>query len=179
MQIGPHVSRALISDVPHLLSLLMTSEPDVGLAVFVGDDEPGIDVVGIDDGIADVGFCDGDLVVIVVVDIVGDDEPGFDVVGIDDGIDDVGFRDVGCKVDGFDDVGFDDVGTRDVGFKVEGIDDVGFDDVGFNVVGFDDVGFDDVSGDDVVVGCGGRPDEHPAVLLTSATTASLHNPLLS
>ncbi len=45
-----------------------------------------------------------------------------------------------------------------------GIDDVGLD-VGFNVVGMDDVV--------------GIPDEHPTVSLTSATTASLHRPLVS
>jgi hypothetical protein len=33
VQIEPHLSRASTSDMPHLLSVLMTSDEDVGMAV--------------------------------------------------------------------------------------------------------------------------------------------------
>ncbi len=46
--------------------------------------------------------------------------------------------------------------------------------MGINDVGVD-VGTSDVGMDEVV----GIPDEHPPVSLTSATTASLHRPLVS
>ena len=87
---------------------------------------------------------------------------------------------------GFDD-GFLNVGSDDVGFEV-GVNEVGFD-VGLAVPALAPVGFDDVG---IIVGFAaglvvaemgalvvGGPDEHPDVSLTSATTASLHNPLVS
>jgi len=133
----------------------------------------GSGAVGSDEGV-DVGMT------VVGLEDVGGDEPGFGVVGFDVGFDNVGF-DVG-----FDD-GFLDVGFLDVGFEV-GVNEVGFD-VGLAVPALAPVGFDDVG---IIVGFAaglvvaemgalvvGGPDEHPDVSLTSATTASLHNPLVS
>ena len=74
MQIGPHVSRALVSDVPHLMSLLMRN---VGLEV-VGIEVDGFEDVGFDVGRRVVGFDVGCLVGLDV----GFDVVGFDVVGL-------------------------------------------------------------------------------------------------
>ena len=87
---------------------------------------------------------------------------------------------------GFDD-GFLNVGSDDVGFEV-GVNEVGFD-VGLVVPGLAPVGFDDVG---INVGFAARlvvaemgalvvggPEEHLDVSLTSATMASIHNPLVS
>ena len=109
---------------------------------------------------------------------------GSGAVGFDDGVD-VGMTVVGLE-DGGDEPGFGVVGF-DVGFEV-GVNEVGFD-VGLAVPGLAPVGFDDVG---IIVGFAaglvvaemgalvvGGPDEHPDVSLTSAKTASLHNPLVS
>ncbi len=121
---------------------------------------------GFDVGLRDVGLRD-----------VGFDEVGFDVGFNVVGFDEVGFV-VGLAVTWLDPAGFDDVGI-DVGFELVGATEVGLAVTWLASVGFDDVGVDvgfkDVGIDEVV----GAPDEHPAVLLTSATTASLHKPLVS
>lgn len=105
IQVERQFSRASISDVPHLFTVLMTSSEvvDVGLND-VGNGVAGLGVVGFDDGLDDVGFNVGCLVVGFNVGFL---VVGFDDVGLLDNADNeglaVGFT-VGIEV-GFDVIG--------------------------------------------------------------------------